>query len=477
MVTATFWLYGLRFVSRGVGLIRNVVLARLLTPEDFGLLGIAVITAGVLEVFTRFGLEQSIIQRRDITRREINTLWTFDALRSILLSAVMFFAAPGIGTLLNSPDSVPVIRVMSLLPALWFLRHVDFIVLRRELKFKPIFYVEATAEIASVAIGVWLAIEFHNVWSLVASMLTTRIVIVLGSFVVAKTKLGLVWDLRIVGSHFQFGRQILAADIGQYTFNNIDDWFVGKVLGVSALGLYRWAFTFGNLVTTELSMVLAQVLFPAFSRLQGNTQEMGRGLLRTQKLLIMVTAPLTASFVFFSRPLVDSVLGEVWLPMVPALQILLLWGGVRVFREIYATVFWALGRPGLVAYATYGKLIVLLALLWPARQYGIEGVAAAVLIASMLEFPVLIWMSARQLNLPVIAILSPFIVPTIAAFGIGAAAFWGSPQGAGWIRVVTGVSLTMGGYILIMALLDRLFSMGYSNEFRYVWSIARSRMT
>ncbi|MCH8844536.1 MAG: oligosaccharide flippase family protein [SAR324 cluster bacterium] len=99
---AVIWLFGLRIITRGIGLLRNVVLARMLTPGDFGLLGIAVLTAGFLEVFTRSGLEHSVIQRSQVSRHELNALWTFDALRGLLLSALMFLAAPAIGAVVST---------------------------------------------------------------------------------------------------------------------------------------------------------------------------------------------------------------------------------------------------------------------------------------------------------------------------------------------------------------------------------------
>jgi len=450
---AVIWLYGLRFVTRGISLARNVVLARLLTPGDFGLLGIAVLTAGFLEVFTRSGLEHSVIHRRQVSRHELNALWTFDALRGLLLSALMFLVAPAIGAALGSPESVSVIRALSVIPATWFLRHIDFIIFQKELEFRKIFYIEAAAETINIIVGISLALAYRNVWALVISMIAGRVAIVVGSYVVSATRPGLVWDWAVVKDHFRYGREILASGISHYSYNNADDWFVGKVLGVSSLGLYRWAYTLGNLVTTELTSVLARVLFPAFSQIQDDAIRLRNGVLRVQKTLILIVAPTTAFLVFFAEPLIGVVLGEKWLPMVAAFQILALWGGLRAVRDTSEVVFRAVGRPIIIAYITAAKLLLMAVLLWPARQYGIAGVAGVVLLTSAVEFPVLTGLTARYLNTRSLTLYSTFVLPVTLAFGIGGASFLLGLGLTDWVRLLWGLGGTFGGYLFVVFLL------------------------
>jgi O-antigen/teichoic acid export membrane protein len=472
---AVIWLYGLRFVTRGISLARNIVLARLLTPGDFGLLGIAVLTAGFLEVFTRSGLEHSVIQRSQVSRHELNALWTFDALRGVLLSALMFLVAPAIGAVLGSPESVPVIRVMSIIPATWFLRHIDFIIFQKELEFRKIFYIEAAAETLNVIVGISLAFAYRNVWALVISMIAGRVAIVIGSYVVSTARPRLVWDWAVVKDHFNYGRQILVTGISQYTYNNGDDWFVGRVLGVSALGLYRWAYTLGNLVTTELTLVLARVLFPAFSKLKDDTTRLRNGFVRTQKALILVVAPTTVFLVFFAEPFIGVVLGDKWLPMVPAFQVLAVWGGMRAPREVCGDVFRAVGRPAVVAYITFVKLMLMAVLLWPARQYGIAGIASIVLITSALEFPVLMWLTARYLKMRTVSFYYPLLLPVIVAIGGGGVSFLLSMGSPDWVRLLLGLGGTFGGYLFVMIAIEYWFAAGYFTEVRRAWGMVRSR--
>lgn len=473
---AVIWLYGLRFVTRGISLARNVVLARLLTPGDFGLLGVALLTAGFLEVFTRSGLEHSVIQRSQVNRQELNALWTFDALRGVLLSVLMFLAAPAIGAVLGSPESVPVIRVMSIIPATWFLRHIDFIIFQKELEFRKIFYIEAAAETINLIVGISLAVAYRNVWALVISMIAGRVAIVIGSYVVSTARLRFVWDWAVVKDHFNYGRQVLVTGIGQYTYNNGDDWFVGKVLGVSALGLYRWAYTLGNLITSELTLVLARVLFPAFSEIQDDTIRLRNGFLRSQKALILIVAPTTVFLVFFAEPFVGVVLGDKWLSMVPAFQLLVVWGGFRAFREVCATVFWAVGRPRIVGYTTYAKLGIMLALLWPAGQYGVVGVAGVVLLTSSVEFPVLMWLTARYLKTRTVSFYYPLLIPVIVAIGGGGVSFLLSMGLPDWARLLLGLGGTFGGYLLVMIAVEYWFSAGYFTEVRRALGMGWSRI-
>lgn len=191
---AAFWLYGLRIVTRVLGLVRTVILARLLMPSDFGLVGIGMLVVNTLEVFTRSGLYHSVIQKTETSRHELHALWTFQVLRGMVLGGAIFLAAPYIGAFMNSPNSVSVIRAMSVVPPLIFLSNIDMVVIWKELETQKMFFVEAAGGMAGVVVGISLALLYQNVWALVASVLAHHLVQVVTSYLVSPSCPRLVWD-------------------------------------------------------------------------------------------------------------------------------------------------------------------------------------------------------------------------------------------------------------------------------------------
>jgi len=472
MFKAAAWLYGLRLVTSILGLVSFVILARLLVPSDFGLVSIAMLIIGALEVFTRSGLQHSVVQKTEVSRPELYAIWSFDVVRGVLLGVIMFLSAPYIGAFMNSPGSVPVIRVMSVIPLLLFLPNIDMTLIWKELETKKMFCVEAAGLVTSVVVGISFALLYRNVWALVASVLTNHLVRVLASYLVSPSCPRFVWDWSVVKYHLGYGRQIMINGIGYYLFTNLDGWFVGKVMGESALGFYRKAYTLGNLPATELANVLARVSFPSFSKLKDDRQRLGCAFLRVQQMLALVMMPISAMLFFFAAPLVHVLLGEKWMPMIPAFQILVLWGSLRAQRAAAGSALRAVGRPVLEAYTIFAKLALLVVLLWPARHYGIAGVAGVVLFAALLEFPVLMWLSARQLDIAPVAIYRPMILPSIVAACAAGTSFLLSHGSSEIMRLFWGVFGTTMGYLAVMIAVECLFHPDQFTDVRRTWQLA-----
>jgi len=473
---AAFWIYALNMTTRLLGLVRTVILARLLTPNDFGVVAIAMLVIAGLEVFTRSGLEHSIVREIEVSRHELHALWMFDVLRGVVLGVVIFLTAPYVGAFMNSPGSIAVIQVFSVVPVLMFLRNVDMIIIWKELDVKKMVAVEAVGQTVSVIVGISMALLSPNIWALVVSVIADRLAQLIMSYIVSRSWPRLVWDWPVVKYHFRYGRKILAESIGSFFYNTIDNSFVGKFMGGSALGLYDKAYQFGNLPTTELTRVLSRVLFPSFSKLQHDIVRLKAAFLSVQNVISLIVAPISVFLFLFAYPLVHVLLGNQWLPMVPAFKVLVLSGGIRALRDTIGDVFRAMGVPGIDACATFAKLALILALLWPCRSYGITGVAFLVLSISLLEFPILMWFGARKLDMSYLSIYRPIILPFIIALVAGLAIFLVNAGTTGTTSLLWGFLGLFGVYLAIGAILEYFFHLNQFSEIWRVFSLARLKV-
>jgi O-antigen/teichoic acid export membrane protein len=200
---------------------------------------------------------------------------------------------------------------------------------------------------------------------------------------------------------------------------------------------------------------------------------MGEAFLHVQRVLSLLVAPITVILFFFAQPLVEVVLGDKWLPMVPAFRLLALWGGLRALRETVGSVFRAVGWPAITAWTTLAKLALMAALLWPARRYGITGVSAVVLLTSVLEIPVIMWFAARELKLPYVSIYHSLLPPCIIALFAGWITFQFRLKTSAPIELIWGLCGISFAYLLIMSVLGYVFDLDHFTDVQRLWSIVR----
>ncbi|MDH3556189.1 MAG: oligosaccharide flippase family protein, partial [Deltaproteobacteria bacterium] len=176
VVKSGLWVFALRILNRGLGFIRTIILARLLAPEDFGILGIAMLSISTLETFSHTGFHTTLIQKKDNIESYLNTAWTVSALRGTMLFVILFFSAPIIARFFNSSAATPVIRVIALFTLFSGLQNISILFFQKELEFHKQFIYEFAATLANLIVAIPLAFLLRNVWALVWGGLASSVV-------------------------------------------------------------------------------------------------------------------------------------------------------------------------------------------------------------------------------------------------------------------------------------------------------------
>jgi O-antigen/teichoic acid export membrane protein len=151
------WAFALRIVNRGLGFIRTIILARLLAPEDFGLLGIAMLAAVTLEIFSQTGFQAALIQKKDAVESYLDTAWTISAIRGILLFFILFFVSPAAASFFNAPQAALIIKIIAISSILAGLRNIGVVFFQKELKFNKQFLFDCTATVTDLVVSGILA--------------------------------------------------------------------------------------------------------------------------------------------------------------------------------------------------------------------------------------------------------------------------------------------------------------------------------
>ena len=378
VVRGTAWVFASKVVARMLALVNVVVLARLLSPGDFGLFGIVMLAMAALRTFTETGFNAALIQRKADTEAYLDTAWTAQVVRGLVLAGALFAIAPAVGWFFDEPRVVPLLRVMCVALAINEFANIGVVYFRKELEFHRQFFFDLVPAVAALIVGVVLAYRLRSVWALAWARLAGASVRCALSFRVHPFRPRLQFDRQKAAELFRYGRWLLASSTLVFLVTQGDDVVVGKMLGVIALGLYQMAFRLSNLPATLLTHSVSPVVFPAYARLQDSPARLKGAFLRTVAAVATAATPIAVGTFLLAPDAVPLLLGDKWVPIVPAVCILVVFGYARSLGAINGSLFRGTGNMRHDTVSVALKLLCLGALIYPlTRAYGIVGTAFA----------------------------------------------------------------------------------------------------
>jgi len=379
VVKGGFWVFFLRIVNRGFSLIRLIILARILSPNDFGLMGIALLTMSTLETFSQTGFQQALIQKKEDIKSYLNSAWTVIILRGFALFTILYFIAPYAAIFFDAPEAIPIIRVIGFSILFQAFTNIGVIYFQKELEFRKQFIYQFTGILADFIVAISAALILRNVWALVLGLLAGNIVRCFVSYLIHPYRPHLSKDLGKAKELFGFGRWILGSNILAFLLTQGDDIFVGKLLGTTALGFYQLAYRISNMPATEITHVISRVTFPAYSKLQGNTPKLREAYLKVLQLTTFLSFPIAGLIFVLAPDFTKIFLGEKWMPMVPAMQMLCAFGVVRSINSTIGTFLIGIGRPDILPKITIFQILFIGILIYPlTKSKGIFGTSIAI---------------------------------------------------------------------------------------------------
>lgn len=320
LARGVLWLSGAKVVVNVLGLVSTLVLARLLTPEDFGLVAIAMTLIALLQSVTEMSLSAALIHHQAPTDDHFNSAWTMNALRALLLASVLGIASPFVADFYKDPRLLPVLLLLSGSMALAGLNNPKQVVLTRRLEFWQEFAVLVTQKLAGFLVGVGMALVFHSYWALVAGTLATQIAGLIVSYCVVpfrpRPSLSKVREL------WSFSAWVTLSYILNTINWKLDHLLIGTFISPKALGIYTVGDNLAGLPTRETIGPLEQALFPGLRQVTDDPERLRRTYARAQALITMIALPVGFGVGALARPLVELVLGPKWLEAVLIVQVL-----------------------------------------------------------------------------------------------------------------------------------------------------------
>ena len=377
-----FWVFSLRIVQQLFGLARLIILARILSPNDFGLMGIALLTMATIETFTQTGFQAALIQKKDDIKSYLDAAWTVLILRGFILFAIIYLIAPYVAIFFDVPEAKPIIQVIGFSVLLQAFTNIGAVYFQKELEFHKEFIYQFAGTLTDFIVAVSAVLILRDVWALVLGLLAGNVVRCFMSYLIHPYRPRLSSDLGKAKELFGFGKWVLGSSILIFLITQGDDIFVGKLLGATALGFYQMAYKISNMPATEITHVISRVTFPTYSKLQNDIPKLREAYLKVLQVTAFLSFPV-AGLIFVLAPDFTMIfLGEKWMPMVPAMQVLVFAGLVRSIAATSGYMFYAMGKPKIDTRLQIVRLSVLVALIYPFTiKWGILGASIVVFLS------------------------------------------------------------------------------------------------
>lgn len=390
---------GLRGTTRMLAFVKIAMLARLLGPLELGIYGIAAIVLGFLETVTETGVNAFLIQEDEDIQKYLNSAWVVSIYRGALITVLILVSAFPIVWFFNATNALGVILLSSLIPlARGFINPAE-ISFQKNLHFHKEFSFRTVIFAIDLAATLVAAIILHSAIAISIGMLIGVLTEVLLSFIVISPRPKFVFERDMFRHILNRGKWVTFANIFNYLYMQLDDVFVGRILGTYSLGLYQTAYKISTLPISEGGEVIVKVVYPIYVKIREDVRRLRSAYLKVLGLLSLLFIPFAGILYFFSDFLIGLVLGPEWLPASGALKILAIYGAMKAITGSSSALFLAVKKQEYISIITGTNLIVMLVLLIPLiNMYGLPGAAVAVLSGSIASLPLMGYFSYKVLR-------------------------------------------------------------------------------
>ena len=311
-VKGTLWSAADAFLAQGVSFVVGIVLARLLSPEEYGLIGIVTIFTTVLLGVVDSGFSNAIIRKQNTSNEDYNTLFIFNLVVSVVLFGLLFAAAPWIASFFERPQLVVLVRVMGLILILQALSIVQNTILTKRIDFKTKTEASVISAVSSGIIGIAMAFAGFGVWSLVAQQLSRQLFYSVCLWIFNKWWPRMKFNFESLKYMWGFGWKLLVSGLLNNIWNEIYQVVVGKFYSPATLGQYTRSRQYATLFSSNITTVVQRVTYPVLSEVQDDTKRMVNGYRKIIKTTMFVTAVLMFSMGGVAEPLIYCLIGPQW---------------------------------------------------------------------------------------------------------------------------------------------------------------------
>lgn len=410
-------------LNKGTTFVSTIILTRLLSPDDFGLMALGLFLT-YLEGLSDFGVGAAFIYEEDTDRvtedRRASTAFFFNLLSAGLMTIVAYLSAAQVAFFFHEPRLESILKVMGFIFILTSLGNLHEARLRKTLQFQRRFVAEVLKSLAKATVAITLALNGFGVWSLVFGQLAASLIGTVSYWILSRWRPRWVFDVALCRSLLRYGGQITLMLVLGALIQNLDYLLIGRAQSAEQLGLYTMAFRLPELVILNICCVISPALFPTYARLQKDLNALQSTFLTTTRYIALACFPLGIGTVLITEDFVRLCFTERWLPVIPVMQVLAIYATVATIGFNAGDIYKALGRPEIPNKLSILHVALAIPVLGTAVQFDILIVAwAQVAVTSLIALLRLI-IAARFLKLPFFKITKALGAPSLAVMMMAA---------------------------------------------------------
>ncbi|MCC6916354.1 lipopolysaccharide biosynthesis protein [Nitrosomonas sp.] len=413
VLTGLKWTAGGKLGAQIITWAITLIVMRLLTPDDYGLLAMATVFIAFMLMLSEAGLGPALIQKQDLDEASLRSVFAIVIIANIGLLLLFNLLAPTIADFFNEDRLIPILRVLSLQFLLKIFDTLPGVQLYRQLRFRSLSLINFSTTIAGSVLTLLMAFAQFGVWALILGNLFSATLNVIAINIAAPVHLAPRFSLTGMRHLLSFGRNVTLSRILWFFFTQADTTIIGKLLGKETLGFYSISMQLASLPVQKISSIINQVAFPVFSRIQDDPGQFRNFILKAARILALVTFPVLWGISSIASEMVPLLLGEKWSSAILPLQLLALVMPLRMLANFLPSAVDALGRPDVTMRNVLLASIIMPIAFLVGCNWGLEGVA----LSWAIVYPLVFFINIQRMLLVIELRLSDFFYAITPAMG------------------------------------------------------------
>jgi teichuronic acid exporter len=398
-----------KILTQGAGLFITIVLARLLSPEDFGLIAICMVVVGLTDVFLDSGLGSGLIQKRRVLPIHYSSVFYFNLFVGFLLTIIVYASAESIAEYYDNAQLTMIIKVTSCLFILNSIGNVHSVFLRKKLNFALLTKINFTATLVSGLIGILAAIGGLNVWSLVIQLISRSIINNLGLWLLSSWNPRLAFSFKALRKLWVFGFRYFLAGLLNAVFDRLDYIIIGKLFPLTTLGYFQRAKSFNLLLVSVTSGSIVSVIFPLLVKLTGDINRFRAYVIQSLNILAFITFLFVGILFISSEMMVTLIFSSKWLQSVPYLELLLLSSFYLPLGSLLSCVLSSRGNSKIYLRMDLIKKGFHLVNFALALRLGIDTYLLGLIVVACINILITVYFASKEINVRFIIFLKPIL--------------------------------------------------------------------
>ncbi len=468
MIKSSLWLTILRISNKMLGLVRRFVLARLLSPNDFGIMGVALLAMSLLETFTETGFKDILIQKQNRFTEFLNSIWTLQIVRAVIVFLLIMILAPYIALFFNEGEyTVLIIRIIAFSILLKGFTNSSIHYFKKEIEFSKDFIFQFSGVAANTIVSIILAIIYKSVWALVIGTLVADLVMLIVSFMISPHKVKIEFNKKKISNIISTSWWYIGLGVTFFLATQGDDTILGREFGATELAFYQMAFTVANIGVTEVSKVFGNVFYPVYCMCQNDVIKQRSTFASNNMIISSLVMPYALGLSLVAPLFINVVLGENWISVLDTLYVLILAGVIRAITS--DSLFKSINRPDISFKRTLVRVIVMLVCIYPLLNlFGSIGVAYSVLLGLLGSLPLWIIQLKKNFQITLLDIIKnmlPAIIGT-TIMGLSVVLLNIIDFNTAFLKLLFSSIIGIVVYFMYTIIIYLLFKKGLINEIR-----------